>query len=44
MSGATRTGAGVTNLLHFWLGDLGYAPLLRNLRAEADWTDDGPVR
>jgi len=44
MSGATRTGAGVTNLLHFWLGDLGYAPLLRNLRSEADCTDDGPGR
>ena len=27
MSGATRTGRGVTNLLHFWLGERGYARL-----------------
>lgn len=35
MSGATRTGQGVTNLLRFWLGDLGYGRLLRNLRNDA---------
>ena len=33
MSGATRTGQGVTKLLRFWLGDLGYEPLLRSIRA-----------
>lgn len=35
MSGATRTGQGVTNLLRFWLGDLGYARLIRNLKSGA---------
>lgn len=35
MTGATRTGVGVTNLLRFWLGDLGYAPLIRNLESSA---------
>ena len=35
MSGATRTGQGVTNLLRFWLGDLGYAPMIRNLKSGA---------
>ena len=32
LSGATITSNGVTNLLSFWLGDLGYGPYLRNLK------------
>lgn len=32
LSGATITSRGVTNLLHFWLGDHGFAPLLDRLR------------
>ncbi len=35
ISGATITAKGVTNLLRFWLGDLGYAPLMRNLQSGA---------
>jgi Na+-transporting NADH:ubiquinone oxidoreductase subunit C len=35
ISGATRTGAGVTNLLRFWLGPDGFGPYLARLRAEA---------
>ena len=35
ISGATRTGRGVNNLLHFWLGPDGYGPYLDRLRAEA---------
>lgn len=35
MSGATRTAQGVTNLLRFWLGDLGYAQLIYNLQSSA---------
>jgi len=35
MSGATKTGRGVTNLLHFWLGELGYARLIGNLQTGA---------
>ena len=34
MSGATKTGRGVTGLLEYWLGDHGYGPLLRRLREE----------
>lgn len=34
ISGATRTGAGVTNLLRFWLGPDGYGPYLERLRRE----------
>lgn len=33
ISGATRTGSGVANLLRFWLGDLGFGPFLRRLAA-----------
>lgn len=33
ISGATRTGNGVTNLLHFWLGDNGFGPFLAWLKA-----------
>ncbi len=36
LSGATLTGRGVTNLLHFWLGEEGYGPLLTNLRKGGD--------
>jgi Na+-transporting NADH:ubiquinone oxidoreductase subunit C len=32
MTGATWTGNGVTNLLHYWLGDHGFGPYLRKLR------------
>jgi Na+-transporting NADH:ubiquinone oxidoreductase subunit C len=35
ISGATRTGTGVTNLLQFWLGPDGYGPYLDRLRLEA---------
>lgn len=34
ISGATRTGRGVTRLLRFWLGPDGFEPYLRRLRAE----------
>ncbi len=36
ISGATRTGMGVTNLLRFWLGPDGFGPYLERLRAERD--------
>jgi len=32
LSGATITSNGVTNLLSFWLGDMGYGPLIENLK------------
>ncbi len=32
ISGATRTGNGVTNLLRFWLGENGFGPFLLNLK------------
>jgi len=35
LSGATITSRGVTNLLHFWLGQQGYGPLIDRLRDEA---------
>jgi len=34
ISGATYTGAGVTNLLHFWLGPDGFGPYLRRIARE----------
>lgn len=34
LSGATITSRGVTNLLHFWLGQQGYGPLIDRLRRE----------
>ena len=34
ISGATRTGVGVTNLLRFWLGPDGFGPYLERLAAE----------
>ncbi|MCP4227207.1 MAG: FMN-binding protein, partial [Actinomycetia bacterium] len=33
LTGATWTSRGVTNLLRFWLGDDGFGPYLRTLRA-----------
>lgn len=33
LSGATLTSRGVTNLLHFWLGEMGFRPFLNNLRS-----------
>lgn len=33
LSGATLTSRGVTNLLHFWMGSMGYQTFLENLRA-----------
>jgi Na+-transporting NADH:ubiquinone oxidoreductase subunit C len=33
LSGATLTSRGVQNLIHYWLGDQGFAPFLANLRA-----------
>lgn len=35
LSGATLTSRGVTNLLHFWLGDEGYGPYLEKVREHA---------
>ncbi len=32
ITGATRTGAGITRLLRFWLGNHGFGPFLANLR------------
>ncbi len=32
ISGATRTGNGITNMLRYWLGDHGYGPFLARLR------------
>lgn len=33
LAGATLTARGVTNLMHFWLGENGFEPFLNNLRA-----------
>ena len=33
LAGATLTANGVTNMIQFWLGESGFAPLLANLRA-----------
>ena len=35
LSGATITSRGITNLLHFWLGDSGFGPYLAKYRAQA---------
>lgn len=35
LSGATLTSRGVDNLIHYWLGEQGFAPFLANLRAGA---------
>jgi len=34
ISGATRTGNGITNMLRFWLGENGYGPFLERLKSE----------
>jgi len=34
LSGATLTSNGVTNLMRFWMGDMGYGPYLARIRAE----------
>jgi Na+-transporting NADH:ubiquinone oxidoreductase subunit C len=34
ISGATRTGQGVTNLLRYWLGEHGFGAFLENIRSE----------
>ena len=34
ITGATRTGQGITNAIRFWLGDLGFGPFLDRLRKE----------
>ena len=36
ISGATITGRGVRNLVHYWLGDQGYGPALDKLRQKED--------
>jgi len=33
LAGATLTARGVTNLMHFWLGENGFAPFLKNLKS-----------
>lgn len=33
LAGATLTSRGITNLVHFWLGENGFEPFLKNLRA-----------
>ena len=39
LSGATITGNGVTNLLSFWLGDLGYGPYIKETLSEKEVAD-----
>ena len=34
LSGATITSNGVTNLLSFWLGEMGYGPLIREMKSK----------
>lgn len=36
LAGATLTSKGVTNMIGFWLGESGYAPLLNNLRSTTE--------
>lgn len=38
LSGATMTSRGVTNLLHFWLGENGFGPFLEKLRQKGEAT------
>ncbi len=40
ISGATLTSRGVSNMIQFWLGDLGYKPYLDTLRKESGQTID----
>jgi Na+-transporting NADH:ubiquinone oxidoreductase subunit C len=35
LAGATLTSNGVDNLVRFWMGEAGFAPFLRNLKAGA---------
>ena len=42
LSGATITSRGVNNLLHYWLGDHGYGPYLKELRAEIETHHGNP--
>ena len=39
MSGATLTGRGITNLIHYWAGSDGFGPYLENLQAESSGDD-----
>ena len=39
LSGATITGNGVSNLLSFWLGDLGYGPYINEMLTKQEPTD-----
>ena len=34
VTGATRTGNGITDMLHFWLGEWGYEPFLDRVATE----------
>ena len=36
LAGATLTSNGVTNMLHFWLGEQGFGPFLENMRKSMD--------
>jgi len=36
LAGATLTSNGVTNMLHFWLGEQGFGPFLDNMRKQVD--------
>jgi len=36
LSGATITSRGVSNMLSFWLGELGYAKFLNRLKEEIE--------
>jgi Na+-transporting NADH:ubiquinone oxidoreductase subunit C len=33
ITGATRTGEGVSNLLRFWLGEYGFGPYLQKIQS-----------
>ena len=39
LSGATITGRGVSNLLSFWLGDLGYGPYMKEMLSKDEDAD-----
>lgn len=41
ISGATITGRGVTDMIHFWLGESGYGPYLKGLRESVPAGDAG---
>ena len=36
LAGSTLTGRGVTNLMHYWLGDEGFGPYLKRLKATGE--------